>query len=85
MVLLSRDAAIVGRRRVLIAPCTTTMRGLPSEVELVPGVDPVPRRCVVSLDSLEAVSVGLLVERVGRLGDARIRQICAALAVAVDC
>jgi mRNA interferase MazF len=85
VVLLSRDAAIAGRRRALVAPCTTTLRGLPSEVELNPGEDPVPRPCVASLDSLESVSVGLLAERLGKLSDARMREMCAALAVAVDC
>ncbi len=85
VVLLSRDSAIAGRRRVLVAPCTTTVRGLPSEVELRPDEDPVPRPCVASLDSLESVSVGVLVERIGRLSDARMRELCEALAVAVDC
>ncbi len=85
VVVLSRDTAIARRRRVLVAPCTTTIRGLPSEVELSPGVDPVPRRCVASLDSVESVSTALLVERLGRLSDARMRDICAALSVAVDC
>jgi len=33
---------------------------------------------------VESVSVALLVERIGRLAD-RMRQICAALAVAIDC
>jgi mRNA interferase MazF len=84
-VVLSRDAAIPRLRRVLIAPCTTTIRGLASEVVLEPGDDPVPRQSAVNLDSVESVSVGLLVERLGRLSDARMREICAALAVAVDC
>lgn len=84
-VVLSRDAAIPRLRRVLIAPCTTTIRGLASEVVLEPGDDPVPRRSAVNLDSVEAVSVGLLVERLGRLSDARMRDICTALAVATDC
>ena len=84
VVLLSRDAAVAGRRRVVVAPCTTTLRGLPSDVDLVPGEDPVPKRCVVNLDSIESVSIGLLVERLGRLSDARMRQVWAALAVAVD-
>jgi len=56
-----------------------------SEVGLEPGEDPVPRRCVVNLDSVESVSLAVLVERLGRLADVRMRQICAALAVAVDC
>ena len=85
VVVLSRDAVIPRHRRALIAPCTTTIRGLVSEVGLEPGEDPVPRRCVVNLDSVESVSVAGLVERLGRLADTRMRQICAALAVAVDC
>ena len=85
VVVLSRDAAIPRLRRVLIAPCTTTIRGLASEVVLEPGDDPVPLRSAVNLDSVESVSVGLLVERLGRLSDARMREICAALAVAADC
>lgn len=85
IVVLSRDAAIPRLRRVLVAPCTTTVRGLPSEVVLEPGDDPVPRRSAVNLDSVESVSVGVLVERLGRLADARMREICRALSVAVDC
>jgi mRNA interferase MazF len=85
VVVLSRDAAIPRLRRVLVAPCTTTIRALPSEVVLEPGDDPVPRRSAVNLDSVESVSVGVLVERLGRLADARLREICRALEVAVDC
>jgi mRNA interferase MazF len=85
VVVLSRDAAIPRLRRVLVAPCTTTVRGLASEVVLEPGDDPVPRETAVNLDSVESVSVGLLVERLGRLSDTRMRDVCAALAVATDC
>lgn len=42
-----------------------------------------PRDSVVNLDAVESVSVGTLVERLGRLSDERMRQICAALDVAV--
>jgi mRNA interferase MazF len=37
------------------------------------------------MDSVESVSVAVLVERLGRLADTRVRQICTALDVAVDC
>ena len=85
VVVLSRDAVIPRHRRVLIAPCTTTIRGLVSEVVLDPSVDPVPRLSAVNLDSVESVSLGVLVDRLGRLSDERMRQVCAALSVAVDC
>jgi mRNA interferase MazF len=85
VVVVSRDAAIPRLRRALVAPCTTTVRGLASEVVLEPGDDPIPRRCAVNLDSLESVSIAVLVERLGRLSDERMRQVCTALEVAVDC
>jgi mRNA-degrading endonuclease toxin of MazEF toxin-antitoxin module len=58
---------------------TTTIRGLASEVVLDPESDPVPRRSAVNLDSLESFSVAVLVSRLGRLADARMHDICAAL------
>lgn len=85
VVVLSRDAAIPRLRRALIGPCTTTIRGIPSEVLLEPGDDPVPRTSVVNLDSVESVSLATLVERLGRLSDERMRQICRALEIAVAC
>jgi mRNA interferase MazF len=85
VVVLSRDAAIPRLGRALVAPCTTTIRSLASEVVLEPGDDPVPQRSAVNLDSVQSVSLVVLVERMGRLADTRMRQICAALAVAVDC
>lgn len=85
VVVLSRSAAVRGLGRAVVAPCTTTFRGLSSEVELEPGPDPVPRQCVVNCDSLESVSVSLLVERLGRLGSERRHRVCRAVAVALEC
>ncbi len=61
-VVLSRDA-VIPRRGALIAPCTTTIRNLPSEVFLEPGEDPVPLPSAVNLDAVEGVSIAILVER----------------------
>lgn len=85
VVVLSRDAAIARLGRALVAPCTTTIRGLPSEVVLDPGDDPIPRPSAVNLDSVESVSLAVVVERIGVLSGERMREICAALAVATDC
>ena len=85
VVVLSRDAAIPRLRRALIAPCTTTIRGLPSEVALEPGEDPIGLRSAINLDSVESVSIAVLVERLGTLSGERMRKICAALAIATDC
>ncbi len=70
VVVLSRDAVIPRHRRALIAPCTTTIRRLVSEVVLKPGNDPLPRRSAINLDSVESVSLAILVDRLGRRSDA---------------
>lgn len=85
VVVLSREAVVRGLRRAVVSPCTTTVRSLPSEVGLDPAHDPVPRSCVTALDAVESVSVAHLTERLGRLSDQRMREVCAALAVSVDC
>ena len=85
VVVLSRDVAIPRLGRALVAPCTTTIRRLASEVALEPGSDPIPRACVANLDSVESVSLGVLVDRLGRLADRKMREVCDALQVAVDC
>lgn len=85
VVVMSRDVAIPRLGRALIAPCTTTIRGLPSEVLLNPTDDPIAMPTAVNLDSVESVSTAVLVERLGRLSAERMREICAALEVAVDC
>ena len=85
VVVLSRDVSIEARRRSIVAPCTTTVRGLPTEVALRPGIDPVPRASAVNLDAVEDTPIALLVDRLGRLDDATLREVCAALAVATGC
>ncbi len=82
---LTRDAAIPRLRRALVAPCTTTIRGLASEVVLEPDEEPIARRSAINLDSIESVSIAVLVERLGRLSDERLRDVCTALGIAVDC
>jgi mRNA interferase MazF len=72
-------------RRTLVAYASTNERGLPSEVVLDPAEDPVARRCVVQLDVVQTVPLALLTDRMGRLSDERMRQVCASMAVAIDC
>lgn len=85
VVVVSRDAAITGRRRALVAACSTVVRGLPSEVLLEPGEEPVHRRCAAQLDALTDLPVTVLTRRLGRLSDEAMRQLCAALSVAAGC
>ena len=66
--------------------CSARAAHRPSgEVVLDPGDDPIDRRCAVNLDSVESVSTAVLVERMGALSGVRMREICQALEVAIDC
>jgi len=85
VVVLSRNAALERLNTAIVAPCTTTIRGLPTEVVLEPGDDPVPAVSAVNLDLVESAPLGLLVQRLGRLSDERMRQVCGALEIAVAC
>jgi mRNA interferase MazF len=48
-------------------------------------MDPVPHLTAINLDSVESVSIAVLVDRLGALSSERMREVCAALEVAVDC
>ena len=85
VVVLSRDRAIDGRRRVIVAPCSTSVRGLVTEVLLEPGEDPVTEVCCVQLDGVTSASVAELTGRLGTLSPERSRSVCTALEAAVDC
>ena len=81
---LTRPEAIDRLPVVLVAPATTTRRGLATEVELGPE-DGAPRPCVLNLDTPELLSKAMLIEHISTLSNQRMSQICQALARAVNC
>ena len=84
VVLLNRAAVIDRLTSVLIAPCTTRLRGLPTEVQL-DETDGMPTRCVVSLDNITLVDRSLLGSVLVTLSAEKMQAVCTALAVAVGC
>lgn len=84
VLVLSRDQVLGVLRRPLVAPLTTRVRGLPTEV-LLDADDGVPRPCAAALDNVGPLDASLLVERVTRLSTERMHAVCRALEVAVDC
>ncbi len=84
-IVLTRDSAIPRLRRALVAFATTTVRGLVSEVALHPEVDPVTRPCVLNLDTPRTVPLTWLTQRLGRVSDIRMEEVCEAMAAAIDC
>jgi mRNA interferase MazF len=84
VVVLTRPEAIESLPVVLVAPATTNVRHLPTEVHL-DADDGMPLPCVINLDTPELVPKGILVDRITRLGDARMMDVCRALATATNC
>ena len=81
---VSRDAANEVMARVLVAPVTTRIRGVPSELRL--GEDEgLPVASAASFDNLRPFPKSLLVRRLGALGISRRLELCAVAAATLDC
>jgi len=83
VLLLSRDEAYAVRNAVTVAEVTSTIRGIPVEVELGPD-DGLPKKCVVNLDTIVTIRKDLLIERIAILRDEKIVQIDAAIKFALS-
>lgn len=81
---MTRQAVVGQLRSVLIAPITTRVRNLPSEVPLGPDQG-LPKPCVANLDNLALVDADLLGAVICELDDQLMMALCEALAVAVGC
>lgn len=80
---VSRDAANEVMQRVLVAPVTRRIRGLPSELALGTG-EGLPVESVASFDNLRPFPKAMLVRRLGALGS-RQHEICRVAGAALDC
>lgn len=81
---VSRDAANAVMQRVLVAPVTTRVRAVPSELPL--GTDEgLPLPSVASFDNLRPFPKSLLVRRLGALAPDRQPLLCAVAAATLDC
>jgi mRNA interferase MazF len=78
VLLLSHNEAYAVRELVLVAPLTTRIRGIPSEVSLGPQ-DGVPRACVVNLDTITTIAKASLRERLTSLSAERLKAVEMAL------
>jgi len=83
VVLLSRNEAYTVRNSVTVAEVTSTMRGIPVEVELGPE-DGLPKKCVVNLDTIATIRKDLLIGRIAILRDEKVEQINLAIKFALS-
>ena len=83
VLILTHTPAISYLNSVTVAQLTTTVRGVPSEVLLTPGLDGVFEECVVNAYSLQTVPKSRMGELVTQLSPERIREVRAAIEFAL--
>ncbi|HEX6419148.1 MAG TPA: type II toxin-antitoxin system PemK/MazF family toxin [Acidimicrobiales bacterium] len=81
---VSRDAANDVMARVLVAPVTRRVRGVPSELAL-DAEEGLPQPSVASFDNLRPFPKAMLVRRLGALGASRRHELCTVAAATLDC
>jgi mRNA interferase MazF len=84
VVVLTRDSAVAYLSTLTVAPITSTIRGVPSEVVLTEE-DGMRAPCAVNLHNAVTVAQQRLGKRVARLSSFRMGQVCAALRFALGC
>jgi|SRR6185312_2825941 mRNA interferase MazF len=84
VVVLTRNSAIAYLSAVTVAPVSSTIRDVPSEVVLNEE-DGMKSICAVNLHNAVTVSQQRLGRRVAQLGSARMTEICAALRFSLGC
>lgn len=83
VLLLSRDEAYLIRELVTVAPITTRIRNIPSEVPL--GLeDGLPKQCVINLDTISTISRKILGERITILNSEKRKAVETALHFVFD-
>jgi mRNA interferase MazF len=84
VVVLTRNSAVAYLSTVTVAPITSTVRGVPSEVVLNEE-DGMKSRCAVNLHNAVTISQDRLGRRVAQLSSLRMSEICAALRFSLGC
>ena len=83
VLLLSRDQAYWIRELVTVAPVTTRIRDIPTEVRLS-AADGLPRDCAVNLDTITTIPKRSLSQRIALLKPDRMLAVESALRFALD-
>jgi mRNA interferase MazF len=82
VLLLTRDSALEFLGEVTVAPVTSTIRDIPSEVVLTTE-DGMPRDCAINLDHVQTVSKSKLGTVITTLGPKRMLEVRSALLFAL--
>jgi len=83
VLILTRDSAIPVLNAVTVAPITSTIRSIPTEVILTKD-DGLPGTCAANFDNLQTVPKSNIGERVARLTARKMKEAAAAVSFALD-
>jgi len=84
VLVLTRNSAIGYLATVTLAPITSTVRGVPSEVVLSEE-DGMKSSCAVNLHNAITISQDRLGKRVAQLNSSRMSEVCSALRFSLGC
>ena len=82
VLILTRDSALEFLGEVTVAPITSTIRNIPSEV-LLTNADGMPRDCAVNLDHVQTVSKGKIGSLITTLNTVKMEQVRSSLVFAL--
>ncbi len=82
VLILTRDSAIPFLGSVTIAPITSTIRNIPTEIALN-AVDGLPKACAANFDNLQTVPKGNLGPPIAQLSSSRMQEAAAAISFAL--
>jgi mRNA interferase MazF len=82
VLILTRDSAIAVLNTVTVAPITSTIRGIPTEVVLTTD-DGMPETCAANFDNLQTVPKANVGDHIARLTARRMREVAQAVSFAL--
>jgi mRNA interferase MazF len=82
VLVMTRDSAILVLNSVTIAPITSTIRSIPTELVLTEE-DGLPHTCAANFDNLQTVPKGQIGDRITRLSRRRMQEAAAAVSFAL--
>ncbi|NUM55551.1 MAG: type II toxin-antitoxin system PemK/MazF family toxin [Candidatus Hydrogenedentes bacterium] len=82
VLVLTRNSAIPYLHSVTVAPITSTIRGVPSEVALGPG-DGMTSPCAINLHNLQTVPKREIGARITQLSEAKLQEVFTSISFAL--
>jgi len=83
VLILTRDSAIEVLHSVTIAPITSTIRSIPTEVVLTAD-DGLPDTCAANFDNLQTVAKSQIGDRIAHLTARKMKDVVAAVSFALE-